>query len=257
MRTRTIFALLMALLWCAGAAYAQQGPPLGLTLVSDYTVKPGKEDDFMNLVKTVGAPVRDKLLAEGLILAWGVDVPVMRAPGQATHSVWVSVADWADIQRYQAAFRAQLATLAEEDKKAAEEGRKKGGKASKATRERIEEVVDASKTRNWVFRDIEAFYSKTPPLADAKPFSWFGLDRVHPGKGREYRELLDKYDKPVLDKLLADGVIGAYGLGVQEVTQTNEFTHFFWVSVADSPPSPRLTQRLKPTATSARRRSAR
>ncbi len=230
MRARVLCALSLALLWCTAAAYAQQ-PQQPLTFVSDYYVRFGKDDEFMQLVKTVGAPVRDKLLAEGVILAWGVDVPVMRAPGQPNYSIWYTVATWDGIQKVQAAMRAQLTSLAEQDQKAAEVSRKKGGKAPKSTAERIQEVFEVEKTRDWIFRDIEAHYSKSPPPAGAQPFTYFELDRVHPGKGLEYRQLLDKHDKPVLDKLLTDGVIGAYGIGTEEVVTTREFTHYTWASV--------------------------
>lgn len=233
MRTRVVLLLALALVWCAGAAHAQQMQSQPLTFVSDYYVHPGKEDDFMTLVKTVGQPVRDKLMADRVIFGWGIEVPVLRAPGNPTHSIWYSVADWAGVQKVQAAMAAQLAKLAEEDKKAADDARKKGGKALKSTAERIQETFDMSKTKDWVFRDVEAFHTNTPPPAGALPYTWFAMDRVDPGKSREYRELFDKYDKPVLDKLVADGIVWAYGLGVQEVTSTNEFTHYFWASVAD------------------------
>ncbi len=54
MRTRVVLLLALALVWCAGAAHAQQMQSQPLTFVSDYYVHSGKEDDFMTLVKTVG-----------------------------------------------------------------------------------------------------------------------------------------------------------------------------------------------------------
>lgn len=229
MRTKTICALALALVWCAGSAYAQQ--PQGLTFVSDYYVRPGKEDDFMQLVKTVGEPVRDKLMADGVIMAWGVDAPLMRAPGQPTFSVWYAVANMDGVQKVQTAMASQLRKLAEDDKKPAENARRKGGKAAKTTAERIQEVFEVEKTKDWLFRDVLTNYSSAPPPAGLLPYTWIETDRVVPGKGREYRQLFEKYDKPILDKLLADGTMGAYGLSVEEVRTTDSFTHFFWVSV--------------------------
>ena len=59
----------------------------------------GDAQKFMELVKTVGAPVRDKLLADGVILAWGVHAGLLRAPGNSTHTIWYSVADWSGIEK--------------------------------------------------------------------------------------------------------------------------------------------------------------
>lgn len=230
MRARVVCALALALVWCAGLAHAQQMQPL--TFVSDYTVRPGKEEDFLQLVKTIGAPVRDKLMAEGVVLAWGVDVPLMRAPGQPTHSVWYDVADWDGVQKVQTAIQAQIAKLAEEDKKAADEARKKGGKTAKSTAERIEETLDTGKTKDWVFRGLSGNYSSTPPPADLQPFTRIFLLTIKPGKYFEWKAAWDKYNKPLLDKLVADGVVGAYGIGTEEVRTSGDFTHYVATSVA-------------------------
>jgi hypothetical protein len=85
-------ASLIVLLVCF-AAIAQQTQPQPLTFYYDYKVNPGKEEEFMNLIKTVGAPVRDKLMAEGVVLAWGMETPLLRDPGGTTHLIWFSVAN--------------------------------------------------------------------------------------------------------------------------------------------------------------------
>jgi len=53
---------------------------------------------------------------------------------------------------------------------------------------------------------------------------------VKPGKGADYRRAWEKYNKPVYDKLVADGVVLAYGLAAEEVKTDGEFTHFIWVA---------------------------
>ena len=78
MTKRLFFCALLALMSCFTAAAQQAQPPAQpLTYWYEYHVNPGKEDEFMNLVKTVGAPVRDKLMADGVVLAWGVEAPVV------------------------------------------------------------------------------------------------------------------------------------------------------------------------------------
>ena len=79
---RKIFLLPLVLLLVCSAVMGQQTQPQPqpLTFYYDYTVRPGQESEFMELVKTVGAPVRDKLMADGVILAWGIETPVLRIP---------------------------------------------------------------------------------------------------------------------------------------------------------------------------------
>ena len=70
---RKIFLLpLVFLLVCSAIMGQQTQPqPQPLTFYYDYTVRPGQESEFMELVKTVGAPVRDKLMADGVIIGLG------------------------------------------------------------------------------------------------------------------------------------------------------------------------------------------
>ena len=55
--------------------------------------------------------------------------------------------------------------------------------------------------------------------------------KVKPGKTADFRAAWDKYNKPVLDKLVADGVILAYGLAVEELKTDGDWTHFTWYGV--------------------------
>ena len=111
------FASLMVLLVCS-VAMAQQTPPQPqpLTFYYDYTVKAGKEE-FMKLIKTVGAPVRDKLMAEGVVLAWGMETPILRYPGGTTHLIWFAVANWEGVEKVLSGMEAQQSKLAAEEAK--------------------------------------------------------------------------------------------------------------------------------------------
>lgn len=212
----------VSLVLCLSLAAQQAPPPQPLTLWYDYTVKPGQEAGFMTLVKTVGAPVRDKLMADGVVQAWGVEVPMLRMPGSPTHTVWVSVNDWAGVGKVQSAMSAQLAKLAAEEAKTRQ----------KTTMQIAAETFDESKTRDWLTRDLVSGYAGKMPK-DVLPFTRYFFAKVKPGKGAEYRKAWEKYIKPVLDKQTADGVILAWGLGVEEVKTDGDFTHFTWVATAE------------------------
>jgi len=181
------------------------------------------EDELMNLVKTVGAPVRDKLMAEGVILAWGMETPVLRYPGGTTHLIWFSVANWEGIEKVQNAMEAQLAKLAADEAKT---------KPAKTTAQRQRETFDMSKTRDWLARDVTANYGP-PPAAGVLPVTRYNFIKAKPGKSAEYRATWEKYNKPVFDKLVSDGVILAYGMSVEEVKTDGDFTHFVWMATAN------------------------
>jgi len=224
----------MLLLLVCSAALGQQTPsqPQSLTFYYDYTVRPGQEEEFMTLVKTVGAPVRDKLMADGVVLAWGIETPVLRYPSGTTHLVWFSVANWSGVEKVLRAMEAQLQKLASEDAKRTESAHASKQKPSMTTAERQAAVFDMSKTRDWLARDLVANYGP-PPAASVLPVTRYNFIKVRPGKTAEYRRTWEKYNKPVFDKLIADGALLAYGFATEEVKTDGDFTHFVWMAAAD------------------------
>ncbi len=225
-KTIVALSLLLSLASLPSPAAAQQPPGQPLTFYYDYTITPGREADFMELVKTVGQPVRDKLMAEGVVMAWGIDVPLLRYPGGSTHTVWYSVADIAGVQKVQEAMAAQQAKLA------TDEAARKAPKGT-TTAERSREIIEGSKTRDYLTRDLVFGMTSAPPPAGALPYTRYNFVKVKPGMGNAYRTAWEKYTKPVYDKLVADGTIWGYGLGVEELKTSGEFTHFVWVAAKD------------------------
>jgi hypothetical protein len=224
--TRILAVLAVAVLHASSLAAQQAAPsPTQLTFYNDFVVNPGKEADFTDLVKTVGGPVRDKLMAEGVIKEWGVEVPLLRVPGEATHSVWYVVNDLASVGKVQAAMAEALA-------KPAATSAAKGAKVM-TNAERAREVFDMSKSRNWLMRDLENGYGSSSPAAGAQPFIRYNAVKAKPGKGVEYRRTWDRYSKPVYDKLVADGVVEAWGMMVEDIKTADNFTHIVWVVTPD------------------------
>ena len=201
-----------------------------LTFWYGYTINPGKEDEFLDLVKTVGQPVRDKLMADGVALAWGVQASLLRVPGNSTHFIWYAVADYAGVEKVDSAMRAQIAKLNDEATKSG--AAKKGQKSATSLTARLGEVADLSKVHDFLTRDLVIGLSSSAP-AGVLPFTRYNFFKVKPGKGADFRKAWEKYNKPVFDKLMADGVILAYGLAVEEIRTEGDFTHFVWYDVKD------------------------
>jgi hypothetical protein len=231
MKTRLILCLFLVLLSCISGAAQQSQPQMQpLTFWYGYTINPGKEDEFLDLVKTVGQPVRDKLMADGVVLAWGVQVSLLRVPGNSTHFIWYAVADYAGVEKVDSAMRAQITKLNDEASKSGVA--KKGQKPTTSVTARLGEVADMSKVHDFLTRDLVIGLSSSAP-AGVLPYSRYNFFKVKPGKGADFRKAWEKYNKPIFDKLLADGVILAYGLAVEEIRTEGDFTHFVWYDVKD------------------------
>lgn len=233
MKNRVVFCALLMLMSCFTAAAQQaQQPAQSLTFWYEYHVNPGKEDEFLNLVKTVGAPVRDKLMADGVVQAWGVEVPVIRVPENATHMIWVSIADYAALEKVDNAMREQIGRMNEEGAKGSAAG-KKGAPAATGPTARVLEITDFAKTHDYLTRDLVSGFATAMPPAGTLPVTRYSFVKVKPGKGAEYRKAWEKYNKPVFDKMAADGIILAYGLAVEDVRTDGDFTHYTWIATKD------------------------
>jgi hypothetical protein len=231
MKTRLFLCFFLVLLSCISSSAQQSQPQMQpLTFWYGYTINPGKEDEFLDLVKTVGQPVRDKLMADGVVLAWGVQASLLRVPGNATHFVWYAVADYAGLEKVDSAMHAQISRLNEEATKGG--AAKKGQKPTTSVTARLSEIADLSKVHDFLTRDLVIGLSPSTP-SGVLPFSRYNFFKVKPGKGADFRKAWEKYNKPVFDKLLADGVILAYGLAVEDIRTDGEFTHFVWYDVKD------------------------
>jgi len=231
MKKRLILCLFAVLLSCISSAAQQAQPQMQpLTFWYEYTVNPGKEDEFMELVKTVGQPVRDKLMADGIVMAWGVETPLLRVTGNATHVIWYAVSDYSGVDKVDSAMRAQIVKLNDE---AAKSGTtKKGQKPAASVTARLGEVADMSKVHDYLTRDLVIGFSPSS-AAGSLPFVRYNFAKVKPGKGSDYRKAWEKYNKPIFEKLAADGVVLAYGLSVEDIRTDGDFTHYVWYAVKD------------------------
>jgi hypothetical protein len=224
------FGSLILALFSSISTVGQQAHPEPLTFWYEYVVNQGREADFMDLITTVGQPVRDQLMAEGVINAWGVEVPLLRQPGIATHVIWYEVSDWSGVEKVDSAMRVQIAKLSA-DVVSKSPAAKKAPK-SNSVMDRLREDVDMSKTHDYLTRDLVINGTSSLP-ANVMPFTRYNYVKVKSGKGSDYRKAWEKYNKPILDKLIANGDILWYGLSVEEVRTDGDFTHFAWIETKD------------------------
>ena len=191
---------------------------------------PGKEAEFLSLVKAIGEPATTKLMADGVILAWGVHTPVIRVPENPTHVIWYTVADYAGVGKVEAAIGDRIAKMTEESGKGSAT---KKSAADAGPMARLAQITDYAKTHDYLTRDIEFRTMAKNVPAGTLPISSYVFVKVRPGKEAEYLHAWEKSYKSVFDTLMTDGVVLAYGLTVEEVRTDGDFTHYTWVAVRD------------------------
>ncbi|MBI4893835.1 MAG: hypothetical protein HY821_24680 [Acidobacteria bacterium] len=182
------------LLLAAGSLCAQQDQPKPITSVAMFKVTPDKMGSFMETMK-IFPPVLDKLMADGSLLGYGVDADVLHSGGTNV-AFWISGPGFAAIDKSEKAI----------------------GDAMKANPEKMKlgwGATDFGAHRDLLVRSVEGKMGKVP--AGTLPFTDFSEEKVKPGKMPVAMMLFRHFEKPVLDKLVEDGVIYGYSVDVEAV----------------------------------------
>lgn len=199
--------VLVIVLFAALSLVAQESEPV--SYLAAFQVNPGKESDFVNLVKKYDKPMLDGLMAEGSVLAWGLDAVMIHREGGITHLFWFVTPDYAGLDKVFAGFEKMEESIPEEEQA------------------RFRETVNFAKHHDHILRSLIVNVSEAPPTAP--PYTNYASVKVKPGKGREWRKLFEKYSKPVLDKLVADGDIYGYGVDVEDFHTEAPQWRWIWV----------------------------
>jgi hypothetical protein len=81
---------------------------------------------------------------------------------------------------------------------------------------------------------VGMFAAALPAVAQGtgEPLTWIINVTVKPGRAMDLEQAAQKYDKPVFEKLVADGTISGYGLAHQVVGPASE-SYLYWATAAD------------------------
>lgn len=222
---------LLALLLFAAVSLAAQEEGGGIGYLAVFKVKPGKEADFINLVKKYDEPLFDKLMAEGAVGAWGVDTRIIHEEKGPTHLFWWATANWAGMDKVLAAFAEQEKKNKAEEEQAAAEARRRGRPVPPSVQQQFLDIIDVEQHHDHLTRSIIFKHGEGPPPADILPYTWYSFQKLEPGKSDEWRKLFEKYTKPVLDELVGEGAILAYGVDVEEVHTEEPSWRLIWAAV--------------------------
>lgn len=225
LKSSVVLGLLATL---ASAQTEAEKPFEPLTYVAEWQVKRGMEQAYVDLVDEIYTPVFSELMTgeNPAITAWGVRETFLHHPDGPTHTMWYTVPDMAAMDKINAAVAAATEV---ESIEAAASGLPKPTLAG----QRIEAIANTATHRDMLYRHIVFERSKTPAAPNALPNLWVFRVKALPGKDADYKKLWEKYYKPIFSRWVANGTARAYGLAIQAVRVSDEFTHATWISFAD------------------------
>jgi hypothetical protein len=145
----------------------------------------------------------ERLLAEGALVSYGAFTSIVHETGGTTHGVWWEAPSIAGIMRVRDELLQQPPNPA---------------------------MVAATGHRDYFLRSL---IHRSRSVSPTSGYVWVSYNQVQPGKAREWRELWEKYTKPVFDELLANGTFSMYEVQVEQV-HTDDPGGRFVVYVAPS-----------------------
>ena len=203
--------VLLALAWALPAAAQDSRVYVRVEL---WDVKREMWPAFVKDYEKYDLPIYQKLFADGVINEYGIDSTWLHNPQGYTHSTWYSATNMAAFEKVGDAFDA------------AEKAR---GEAEQA---KIDAAFSAmlNKHRDYMLL-VEGQKSKAVKVD--KAFFYEASVAVKRGQGDSYVSYWNQYTKPVYEKLMAEGVIVAYGRGREEITTDGEDRRSSWYNVRD------------------------
>jgi hypothetical protein len=149
---------------------------------------------------------------------------MLRMPGKPTYSIWYTASSLEAVGKVQAALAEALAKTAPGTA---------GKGPARLQGDRARDLLDVSKTRDWLMRDLESGYGTSMPPAGSQPWVRYVSYKAKAGMSAEFRRVFDKYNKPLLEALVKDGTLAAWGLAIEEIRTTGDFTHLLWYVTQD------------------------
>jgi len=184
-RIYLVLAVLLVGLLVPLVATAQQPEPPVYTFVALWNVPRAQWAEFTAFWEKNARPVLDRLQADGTIIGYGSFASVVHTEEGYTHGNFWETTSLAAVER-------ALGELLKLPPNPASLG---------------------ARHRDRLFRSL--IYRAR--AASGSGYVWVSATQVKPGKGREARELWEKYSKPTYDELLANGTISLYKLEVEHV----------------------------------------
>lgn len=168
------------------------------------------EDNFAKYQK----PILDKFLADGTIIEYGFETAALHTPEGYTHTRWITAENRGKLET------AIGAIVAAYEKMPAEQRAKMEKDAERMVKKHRDYLVSTAGYRG-------------KPGQMTKGFGVESFFQAKPGKLTELKELWAKYNKPVMDQLLNDGVVLAAGMDTEDYHTEEPGGVVLWYIIPD------------------------
>jgi len=180
---------LMLLAPLTASAQAQEPPTF--IYVSEWAVPRAQWADWVAYAEKNAKPIFEKAMADGRIIGWGMYTTRVHDESGITHGSWYEATSIAAIEKV-------------------------GAELAKLPQNTI--LTAATKHRDYLLRSS---LRRAKASSGSNGYLWVNANQIQPGKGQQWRELWDKYTRPLLDEQLANGTLGAYWIEVEQVHTEN------------------------------------
>jgi hypothetical protein len=184
-----VTCLALSALLGAGRAIAQPagGTPTTYTYVAEWQVPRAQWAAFADDFEKSSRPTLEKLAASGAIVGWGAYEVIVHTESGPTHGVWWMATSAAGLEQ------ARLDML------------KSGAPAS----------LNAATGHHDLY--LRSIAGNGKPASGAGGYLSVSAFLVKPGKQAEWQQIFTKFFKPVLDDLVAKGVILGYSIEQESI----------------------------------------
>jgi hypothetical protein len=198
-----IFLALAAGLPARAQSAGQSKPPM-YTYIAEWAV-PREQWADMEKIDDQEKSLMEKLVADGTLVSYGDFTNLIHQEGEPTHGSWFSATSEGNLLKALEAVYAQGVTTAP--------------------------VQAASK--HWDFITVSRMYNARPGKSEGGYLivsDW----NVKPGRMHEFNELAKSTFEPVYEKLLADGVVTAYGMESEDFHSQKVGRVSFYLTTPDA-----------------------
>lgn len=202
--------IIPALLIAATVVSAQQKSE-PLTQVALFRVDADKTGAFVEKGREF-IPVMDKLMADGALLAYGMEVDLLHHTSEPNVAFWYTAANYTNLEKAE---------------KAITEFQGKSPDLMKS----LTALTDLNKHSDIIVRSLESGGASNSGCGT--PVNSFSRFRLKPGKQKQFLEMFRANQKGVLDALVKGGAVCGYSFDVEDVHTIEPGTVWIIVSTPD------------------------
>ena len=172
---------------CASISVLAQEIPYTLRFVSEWTIPPAQRTAYISYLDQNVRPVFEKLSVDSTVLNWGIYTTAVYDESGFSNGYWF-----------------EAATMAGIDKVLAQLGRLKESQVITADVKHHDMLLRTTLRRSKEGSGKDGYY-------------YFNSTLLQPTKRDQWRQWWDKYQKPMYEQFLADGLVSMYEIEAGEI----------------------------------------